>query len=122
MAAVIDTSALNRQLERIGRDIAPTIETVLMDIAGQMESDAKRDAPWTDRTGNARRTMKGFVATEDDTSLLVGIAGYMSYSPDLELRYGRRYAILVPTLDRYSPDIMNTIAGAVMSLGGIEFE
>ncbi len=91
-------------------------------VAGEMEDYAKCNAPWTDRTGNARRTMTGFSQFDKSGNLVVGIAGHMPYSPKLELRYGRRYAILVPTVDAYAPTILDAVARAAIAQGGISIE
>lgn len=89
----------------------------LFAVASEMESVAKRDAPWTDRTGNARRTLAG-VCMSDGDDIYVGLAGYMSYSPKLELGYGGRYAILQPVVESYAPDIIETVKSAVAAQGG----
>lgn len=86
-------------------------------VAEQMESYAKQNAPWTDRTGNARRTLSGFVVSDDAGSLLIGVAGHMPYSPKLELFYGGRYSILAPTVDVYAPTILSAAVSAAMSFG-----
>ena len=91
-------------------------------VAQEMESYAKQNAPWTDRTGNARRTMTGFVQWDDNGDLVVGVAGHMPYSPKLELRHGKRYAILVPTVDAYAPTILDAVARAAIAQGGINIE
>jgi len=122
MAVIIDSDQLIKSLTDIGGHLVHVLESGLSEVADLMESDAKRDAPWTDRTGNARRTMTGFVTCENDNVLVVGVAGHMHYSPDLELRHGKRYAVLVPTVDRYAPTILQTVAKAVLAQGGIEIE
>jgi len=122
MAVKIDASELLEGLASMSIRLADKIENAMQSVAADMESDAKRDAPWTDRTGNARRTMEGFVLTDEDNNPLIGIAGHMSYSPDLELRHGRRYAILVPTVERYIPNILNTLSKAVLRQGGLHLE
>lgn len=86
-------------------------------VAAEMEAYAKQNAPWTDRTGNARRTLSGFVLQQDENTMLVGIAGHMYYSPDLEMRYGGRYAILGPTVDMYVPNIMRAVVSAAVRMG-----
>ncbi len=122
MALIINSEQLTKALTDMGGHLVPVLEAGLSAVADSMEADAKRDAPWTDRTGNARRTMTGFVTCEDDSTLVVGVAGHMHYSPDLELRHGRRFAVLVPTVDRYAPTILQAVTKAVLAQGGIEIE
>jgi len=84
-----------------------------------MEYFAKRYAPWTDRTGNARRSLKGFCEARQDRAVYIGVLGGMPYSPDLELGYGKRYAILVPTVEGYAPKMIDKIRAAVAQEGGL---
>lgn len=83
-------------------------------VAEQMEAYAKQNAPWTDRTGNARRTLSGFVDS-DESNLYIGVAGHMPYSPLLELYYGGRFKIILPTVDAFAPTIMSAAISAAMS-------
>ena len=87
-------------------------------VAAEMEATAKRDAPWTDRTGNARRTMTGFALWNDNHELLVGVAGHMPYSPELEIKHFRKYSILFPTVYAYINTILTVVMQAAMSEGG----
>jgi hypothetical protein len=106
--------------------------------AKKMESYAKQNARWTDRTGNARQTIKGGFKWEDANRCRVYIAGNMNYSPYLELAHADKsvgndvgmevgptfeqlelgnegkYAILRPTVRKYSPEFirgMNNLLG-----------
>lgn len=114
----IDATELINALNAIGSTFAESIETAVGSVTADMELYAKQNAPWTDRTGNARRTMTGFTLWENENVLVAGVSGHMPYSPKLELNYGGRFRILLPTLDRFSPDIVTHIANAVMKLGG----
>jgi len=122
MALEIDSSGLLNGLMAIGVEIAQRIRSGTMQVAGQMETYAKQNAPWTDCTGNARRTMEGFAEWGEENCILVGVAGHMPYSPDLEVMYGRRYAILVPTLDHFAPTILDAVVRAVIAQGGLALE
>lgn len=82
--------------------------------AKEMEGYAKVNAPWHDRTGNARRTLEGFCADEFDC-VTIGICGNMVYSPRLELGFHGRYAILSPTLEFFSPVLIDMIRNAVVA-------
>jgi len=73
--------------------------------AKKMEAEAKRNAPWTDRTTNARQSLAGG-AGWDGTKLKVILSGGMDYSVYLELAHEKKYAILKPTLDKNAPAIL----------------
>lgn len=73
--------------------------------------DAARDgAPWTDRTSNARN---GLFARAYSTLRSHGIVLYhtMPYGIWLEVRWGGKYRIIVPTIQRQGVVVMNTLRG-----------
>lgn len=79
----------------------------------KLESTAKKDALWTDRTGQSRQTIKGGKQWEGD-KCNVYVAGNTRYFPYLELCNDKEYAILKPTIDKLSPEIlkgMNNLLG-----------
>lgn len=79
------------------------------EVAQRLETIAKRNAPWTDRTGMARRTMEGIQGFVDAEHYYIGIKGNMPYSFKLERWYNRRYAILEPTMREQGPNIVEDI-------------
>ena len=59
---------------------------------------AKHNAPWTDRTGNARRSIHQ-ERSSDGMEAMVGIG--MPYGKYLELNHGGKYRIIHPTVFSY---------------------
>lgn len=93
-------------------------------FADSMEQYAKQNAPWTDRTGNARRTLAGvntFGAEggEDETAYYIGVCGNMPYSPELELGHRQRYAILRPTVQEFAPGLLEEMRNVISRQEGI---
>lgn len=72
----------------------------------KLEGYAKKDAPWTDRTTNARNSIQGKSEWKGNASVIT-LSGNMSYSVYLELANGKRYAVLSPTIQSYSGEIIN---------------
>lgn len=72
--------------------------------AKQLEEDAKRNAPWVDRTSNARNSIQGSYGWRGN-HLVITVSGNMEYSVWLELAREKRYAILVPTIQKNAPAI-----------------
>lgn len=70
--------------------------------AGKMEGEAKLEAPWTDRTGAARKGLFGESKIFSDF-LRVRLAHVVDYGPYLELAMQRKYAILEPVVQRNAP-------------------
>jgi hypothetical protein len=73
--------------------------------AKKMEVDAKRNAPWTDRTSNARNSIQGSFGWKN-RKLVITLSGNMDYSVWLELANDKRYAILYPTIQKNAPEVL----------------
>jgi len=73
--------------------------------AKKMEREAKANAPWTDRTTNARQSLAGSSGW-DGNKLKVVLSGGMDYSVYLELAHEKKYAILKPTIDKNTSEIL----------------
>ena len=83
-----------------------------------MVNSAKQNAPWTDRTGNARRTIFGLNAfgnetIGDESVYYIGVCGSMPYSVSLEKGHGGKYAILEPTVRAYAPSLIEDIRNVI---------
>jgi hypothetical protein len=71
--------------------------------APQIEVWMKQEAPWTDRTGNARQTLFGEVQEVVNQMVAVVIGHGVDYGIYLELKNAGRYAIVNPALDFWAP-------------------
>lgn len=78
--------------------------------SSRVEAYAKGNAPWNDQTGNARNALS---AEAYRTAGATGIVLYhqMPYGIWLEVRWGGRYAIIIPTIERMGPEVMTAIRG-----------
>jgi hypothetical protein len=74
-------------------------------MAPEVENYMRVNAPWTDRTGNARN---GLAARAYEEAESVGIVLYhqVSYGIWLEVRWAGRYAIINPTIEAMGPRVM----------------
>lgn len=80
---------------------------LLADTAAQsMEAEAKTNARWEDRTSNARNSIQGSFGWEGSKAKIT-LSGNMDYSVCLELAHEKRFAILVPTIQRNAPNVLN---------------
>lgn len=75
-------------------------------FAQKMQDEARRNAPWQDRTHAARGGLFGITEL---TAARDGVAIYlchtMSYGVYLELANAGKYQILLPTIERNLPEI-----------------
>lgn len=95
-----------------------------------IEADAKQSAPWTDRTANARQSLRAYLGDEvpskfgapdaneypaptdlarDVVSLYLSHG--MEYGVQLETRFNGRYAVILPTLQKHYPAISRMLRG-----------
>ncbi len=98
-------------LRRFEHRVDNNLESEMDRLALDMEVDAKRGAPWTDRTGNARRSITGTSARQGDflrSALAIG----MFYGKYLELSNGGRFRIVRPTIDGHRRRFVQAIRRA----------
>lgn len=81
--------------------IYTAMHNVALYFAPVVESEAKTNATWTDRTGNARQGLHGFVEDVSASVVLLVLQHKMEYGIFLELANGGRYAIILPTLEAH---------------------
>ena len=74
-------------------------------MAPEVENYMKVNAPWTDRTSNARN---GLAARAYREGTEIGIVCFhqVEYGIWLEIKNEGRYAIIQPTIDEMGPDVM----------------
>ena len=70
-------------------------------FAPVVEAEAKSNAPWTDRTGNARQGLTGFVDDVSATMVYLYLSHRVTYGVFLEIKNSGRYAIILPTLEKH---------------------
>ena len=73
--------------------------------AKKLEAEGKKNAPWTDRTGNARNSIQGDSKWQGN-QLNIILSGNVSYFVYLELAMGKKYSILLPTIERNANEIL----------------
>jgi hypothetical protein len=99
---------LAKAIEQYGDRVLVAVTAVAGWIATLMQNDARANAPWTDRTGNARTGLFG-TAERDVARSLVTI--YLSHGADLdygiwlELANAGRYAVIERTIEAHLPEL-----------------
>jgi hypothetical protein len=129
---VTPPSELAKAIKQYGARALVATHAVMAHDGAAMQNAARANAPWHDRTGNARgglffavdgfnlRPITGKVAPKDpaafrrdavhvageggDASTLVIVLGHtMFYGRFLELENGGAYAIVIPTIEQFVP-------------------
>lgn len=98
----IDANLLNLKTQIPG-NMARALEELKDEMVAYMQSNA----PWDDRTGNARAGLQGVVIKNSETSysILLGHGSEIYYGVYLEFGLGGRYAIVMPTVEHFAPSI-----------------
>lgn len=108
---VVPPTYLADHLEQYGEKIYIAVMAVAGMWSQDVQNEMRINAPWSDRTGNARSGL--FAAVEEVTKELITI--YLSqghtidYGIFLELSHGGRYAIIMPTLERKLPRLIQML-------------
>jgi hypothetical protein len=75
----------------------------------------KANAPWTDRTTNARNGLDGIVFKRSG-SWVMNLFGRVNYQIWLEVKNGGKYAIITPTIQIWGPRVMANLTGLIERL------
>lgn len=89
----------------VERQIRAAIGVYADTAAKKMEGEAKNNAPWTDRTSNARNSILGDFGWKGNQAVIT-LSGNVDYFVYLELANGKKYAILSPTIESHSTEII----------------
>jgi len=79
-------------------------------FADKLVTYARNNAPWEDRTGDARAGLVADVVA-DDKEMTLTLKHTVDYGVWLEIRWGGRYAIIIPTVEQLGPEIYNEMRG-----------
>lgn len=97
MAKVRGAQQVMFNLRKVLENHREDIEDSMGQFAAKLENQAKNNRPWTDRTGNARRSIEGSSEVGRDyikVALCIGV----DYGKYLELSNGGKYRIILPTM------------------------
>lgn len=85
-------------------------EDDVLEVAVEALEYAKQTAPWADRTGNARAGLDVDVDRTRD-EIVMTMFHTVDYGKWLELVQSGKYAVIMPTLERFGPEIKRRIEG-----------
>lgn len=93
-------------------------EAVFEDWAPQVEAYAQANAPWADNTGDARAGLVAEVSSQGG-EVTLSLSHSVDYGQWLETIQDGEYAIIMPTLEHFAPQIF---AEAGVKAGSVEGE
>ena len=99
MAVTFDHSQVTQNLSKFESKFDAAVRLLCENGSQKMEQYAKENRPWTDRTGSARQRLKGSWEKTKD-GYVVKIAHGVNYGVWLEFAHERRFAILLPTIEK----------------------
>lgn len=105
------------RIQELASQAPEMVHAIAIDEASRGESRMKDDAPWTDRTGQARGGLYGQAERYEGGSR-IHLGGTAAYQPFLELgtRYMRPYPVIVPTADAIHVEATKQVAAAMVEL------
>ena len=108
-------SELATAIERYGDRVLTAVAAVAQYVATEMQNQAKADAPWTDRTGNARTGIFG--TSEADfgahvVTIYLSHGATIDYGIWLELANSGSYAVIMRTMESQYETLMQMLREA----------
>lgn len=93
-------------------NVEARLDEELEDFARECEVYMKANAPWEDRTGDAREGLSA-EATENEVKGNKGVtlAHGVTYGVYLEFKDGGKFAIIIPTMEVMGPELMARVGG-----------
>jgi hypothetical protein len=111
----IDWGGTDKQVERNMLAYAGKVQEAILAVARYFEpifeSFAKENAPWQDRTANARQSLHSYVMEVSQGVVELYLSHGVHYGIYLETRFSGAYAIIWPTLEEHIPKIRAMLQG-----------
>lgn len=108
MKVLLDTTPVRMQIRDVPKYLDRAISATTSYYEPKIENHAKLNAPWRDRTTNARNGLKADSGKDGQTHWIV-LAHQVPYGIFLEVRWSGKFAIILPTLDKFGPQVMQTL-------------
>lgn len=99
-------------LDNVFNKVEAALRVYADSAAKKIEASAKMNRPWTDRTGEARRTITAFAKhASNSQKIRITLQDGVYYGKYLEYCNGGKYAIIEPTVDKEAPNIVEGLKG-----------
>lgn len=93
---------LAENIVKYGERVLTAVYAVAVFFAQLVQNEMRQNAPWTDRTGNARSGLfsQAERAARDVVEIYLSHGHSIEYGEWLEFSRGGKYAIIMPTIER----------------------
>lgn len=104
-----NASEMTARIAQIDHTAEAAISAAMEYHASRGLTWARQNAPWTDRTTNARNSLFSRASRAGKKFQIVFGHG-VPYGVWLEVRFAGRYSIIRPTVQHEAPEVMTTVA------------
>lgn len=105
----VDATTLKRNLDQLSDRVDTYIAAAMDYQADKCVGYMKENAPWRDRTSNARNGLRAETEWKPKKSYAIFLFHSMSYGIWLEIRWAGKYAIILPTLKVQGPATLRLV-------------
>ena len=102
----LDISNLAQGLKDYSERLDVGLDMYSQTAARVIENHAKQRAPWTDRTGAARQRLTARAKRIKELQYQITLSHGVDYGIWLELANEKKYAIIQPTLNLKTPEVV----------------
>ncbi len=117
MANKLLVDTLTPGLKSFGGKLDDHLQVVMKYHEPQVEGFMRSNAPWTDRTTNARNGLTAKAISEGHRHVIVCFH-QMPYGPWLEVSNDGKYRIIIPTIVSQGREVMATVRGLISRMDG----
>lgn len=101
---------VSRNMREYGRRVLWARMRVAQYWTAVFETEAKQNAPWTDRTGNARQSLHSYVEELTNNAVAIYLSHGVDYGIYLETMSSGRYGVIMDVLERHYQEVMDMVA------------
>lgn len=105
------SSTLSKNIDKMATKIGAAVLMYASTKAQKLESYMKANRPWTDRTGLAKQRLSASVSQPDSNTVRITLSHGVDYGIWLELANEGNYAIIKPTIELKSPEVISELNG-----------
>ena len=96
---------LAEDIAQYGQHVTRAMYQAADELVREVERDMKRDAPWNDESGEARRQLSAQAFRSSGGEVSLTLSHGVDYGVFLEFANAGQYAIVGPTLQRMYPEL-----------------